>query len=174
MQKLESCSLSIRHRSEMYLKKIQGVMSCSLGDLGGRSMMSTSGGLKPSAVAGGPSVTRLTHSSCTAVHAKRLKQEQSLLCLPQWCSCSHAAGSSSSRMQSAVCISWLGDHSLVVLTQRFTGQSHCAGQNSAQCPCQEADSSTRRGDCRAWCLSSRVVHAQHTGRTTLHLPGFDT
>ena len=28
-------------------------------------MMSLSGGLKPSAVAGRPSVTRLTHSSCT-------------------------------------------------------------------------------------------------------------
>ena len=64
---LESCSLSIMHESDIYLKKIQGVMSCSLGDLGGRSMMSTSGGLNPSAVAGGPSVTRLTHSSCTAV-----------------------------------------------------------------------------------------------------------
>ena len=30
-------------------------------------MMSGSGGLKPSAVAGGPSVTRLTHSSCTGM-----------------------------------------------------------------------------------------------------------
>ena len=28
-------------------------------------MMSSSGGLKPKAVAGGPSVTRFTHSSCT-------------------------------------------------------------------------------------------------------------
>ena len=32
---------------------------------GGFCMMSGSGGLKPSAVAGGPSVTRFTHSSCT-------------------------------------------------------------------------------------------------------------
>jgi hypothetical protein len=31
------------------------------------SMMSTSGGLKPRAVAGGPSVTRFTHSSCTGM-----------------------------------------------------------------------------------------------------------
>ena len=30
-------------------------------------MMSTSGGLKPSAVAGGPSVTRFTQSSCTGM-----------------------------------------------------------------------------------------------------------
>ncbi len=30
-------------------------------------MMSLSGGLKPRAVAGGPSVTKLTHKSCTEV-----------------------------------------------------------------------------------------------------------
>lgn len=30
-------------------------------------MMSTSGGLNPRAVAGGPSVTRFTHSSCTGM-----------------------------------------------------------------------------------------------------------
>ena len=30
-------------------------------------MMSTSGGLNPSAVAGGPSVTRFTHRSCTGI-----------------------------------------------------------------------------------------------------------
>ena len=34
---------------------------------GGFCMMSVSGGLKPSAVAGGPSVTRFTHSSCTGI-----------------------------------------------------------------------------------------------------------
>lgn len=33
------------------------------------SMMSRSGGLKPSAVAGSPSVTRFTHSSCTGMRA---------------------------------------------------------------------------------------------------------
>ena len=32
-------------------------------------MMSTSGGLKLSAVAGGPSVIRLTHKSCTGIRA---------------------------------------------------------------------------------------------------------
>lgn len=32
-------------------------------------MMSRSGGLKPSAVAGRPSVTRFTHSSCTGIRA---------------------------------------------------------------------------------------------------------
>lgn len=38
--------------------------SSSLDFRGGFCMMSTSGGLKPSAVAGGPSVTRFTHRSC--------------------------------------------------------------------------------------------------------------
>ena len=37
--------------------------------LGGFSMMSKSGGLKPNAVAGRPSVTRLTHRSCTGMRA---------------------------------------------------------------------------------------------------------
>ena len=32
-------------------------------------MMSTSGGLKPRAVAGSPSVIRLTHKSCTGIRA---------------------------------------------------------------------------------------------------------
>lgn len=32
-------------------------------------MMSRSGGLKPRAVAGSPSVTRFTHSSCTGMRA---------------------------------------------------------------------------------------------------------
>ena len=36
--------------------------------LGFLVMMSTSGGLNPSAVAGGPSVTRLTQSSCTGIN----------------------------------------------------------------------------------------------------------
>ena len=44
-------------------------MSGSLAFLGGLSMMSRSGGLKPSAVAGRPSVTRFTHSSCTGMSA---------------------------------------------------------------------------------------------------------
>jgi hypothetical protein len=35
--------------------------------LGGFFMMSLSGGLKPSAVAGGPSVTRFTQRSCTGI-----------------------------------------------------------------------------------------------------------
>lgn len=35
--------------------------------LGFFCMMSGSGGLKPRAVAGGPSVTKLTHSSCTGI-----------------------------------------------------------------------------------------------------------
>lgn len=36
---------------------------------GGTRMMEWSGGLKPSAVAGKLSVTRLTHSSCTGISA---------------------------------------------------------------------------------------------------------
>jgi hypothetical protein len=36
---------------------------------GGFSMMSMSGGLNPSAVAGRPSVTKFTHSSCTGMRA---------------------------------------------------------------------------------------------------------
>ena len=41
----------------------------SLGFLGGTDMMSGSGALKLRAVAGSPSVTRLTHSSCTGIRA---------------------------------------------------------------------------------------------------------
>ena len=41
---------------------------CQAADLRGRvRMMSASGGLKPRAVAGSPSVTKLTHSSCTGL-----------------------------------------------------------------------------------------------------------
>lgn len=53
----------------MYLKNNQGVISDSLALLGGFSMMSKSGGLKPSAVAGKPSVTKLTHNNCTGISA---------------------------------------------------------------------------------------------------------
>lgn len=49
------------------LKKIQGVTSSSVERRGGFCMMSRSGGLKPRAVAGGPSVTRFTHKSCTGM-----------------------------------------------------------------------------------------------------------
>ena len=52
----------------MYLKNNHGVMSDSFGDLGFLSMMSKSGGLKPRAVAGRPSVTKLTHNSCTGIN----------------------------------------------------------------------------------------------------------
>ena len=44
-------------------------MRLSEGPRGALSMMSRSGGLKPSAVAGSPSVTRFTHSSCTGISA---------------------------------------------------------------------------------------------------------
>ena len=53
----------------MYLKNNQGVMRDSLGDLGSLSIMSKSGELKPRAVAGRPSVTKLTHNSCTGMSA---------------------------------------------------------------------------------------------------------
>lgn len=51
----------------IYLKKSHGVMRDSLGDRGYFSMMSRSGGLKPRAVAGKPSVTKFTQSSCTGM-----------------------------------------------------------------------------------------------------------
>lgn len=52
-----------------YLQKSQPEISGSLGERGGRDMMSRSGGLKPRAVAGKPSVTRLTHSNWTGIRA---------------------------------------------------------------------------------------------------------
>ena len=53
----------------IYLKKSQPEMRGSLGERGALPMMSRSGGLKPRAVAGRPSVTRLTHSSWTGIRA---------------------------------------------------------------------------------------------------------
>jgi len=47
----------------MYRKKSHGVIKDSLALRGGRSMISKSGGLKPRAVAGKPSVTKLTQSN---------------------------------------------------------------------------------------------------------------
>lgn len=52
-----------------YLKKSQPEINGSLALRGGLLMMSRSGGLKPSAVAGRPSVTRFTHSSWTGIRA---------------------------------------------------------------------------------------------------------
>lgn len=52
-----------------YRKKSQPEMRGSLALRGGLLMMSKSGGLKPRAVAGRPSVTRLTHSNCTGIRA---------------------------------------------------------------------------------------------------------
>ncbi len=46
-----------------YRKKSHGVIKDSLGLRGGRSIISKSGGLKPSAVAGKPSVTKFTQSN---------------------------------------------------------------------------------------------------------------
>merc|ERR1719419_887766 len=53
----------------MYLKNSHLEIRGSLGERGGLPMMSRSGGLKPRAVAGRPSVTRLTHSSWTGIRA---------------------------------------------------------------------------------------------------------
>jgi len=53
----------------MYLKKSHPVISPSLGLRGSFFMMSKSGGLKPRAVAGKPSVTKLTHNNCTGIKA---------------------------------------------------------------------------------------------------------
>ena len=52
-----------------YLKNSHPLIKRSFDFLGGFSMMSRSGGLKLSAVAGGPSVMRFTHSSCTGIRA---------------------------------------------------------------------------------------------------------
>lgn len=52
-----------------YLKNSHPEMRGSLGERGSLPMMSRSGGLKPRAVAGRPSVTRLTHSSWTGIRA---------------------------------------------------------------------------------------------------------
>lgn len=52
-----------------YLKKSHPLISGSLGLRGCLSMMSKSGGLNPSAVAGNPSVTRLTQSNWTGIKA---------------------------------------------------------------------------------------------------------
>lgn len=54
-------------RRRAHLRKTHGVISSSSLERGGLRMMSLSAGLKPSAVAGGPSVTRLTQSSCTGI-----------------------------------------------------------------------------------------------------------
>lgn len=53
----------------MYLKNNHGVIKDSFELLGGLSIISKSGGLKPKAVAGKPSVTKLTHKSCTGIKA---------------------------------------------------------------------------------------------------------
>jgi hypothetical protein len=52
----------------MYRKKSHGVINDSFALRGGRSIMSKSGGLKPRAVAGKPSVTKLTQSNCTGIN----------------------------------------------------------------------------------------------------------
>ncbi len=53
----------------MYRKNNHGVMRDSFGERGCFCIMSKSGGLKPRAVAGRPSVTKLTHKSCTGIKA---------------------------------------------------------------------------------------------------------
>ena len=69
-------------------RRSQPVMRPSLGFLGGFFMISRSGGLKPRAVAGSPSVTRFTHRSWTGIRAsgipraavrKILKQEHRII-----------------------------------------------------------------------------------------------
>ena len=53
----------------IYLKKSHPEMSDSSAFRGGLSMMSRSGGLKPRAVAGSPSVTKFTHNNWTGMSA---------------------------------------------------------------------------------------------------------
>merc|ERR1712038_1485505 len=57
------------HEMAMYRKKSHGVIRVSSEERGGFSMMSKSGGLKPRAVAGRPSVTKLTQRSWTGIRA---------------------------------------------------------------------------------------------------------
>lgn len=52
-----------------YLKNNHPLIKGSLAFLGAFFMMSTSGGLKLRAVAGGPSVIKFTHNSCTGINA---------------------------------------------------------------------------------------------------------
>lgn len=65
---MEHCTVFVPPMAK-YLKKSHPEMRGSLGLRGGLSMMSRSGGLKPRAVAGSPSVTKLTHSSWTGIRA---------------------------------------------------------------------------------------------------------
>lgn len=53
----------------MYLKNNHPEIRLSLVLLGTFFMISRSGGLNPRAVAGKPSVTKLTHNSCTGIKA---------------------------------------------------------------------------------------------------------
>lgn len=52
-----------------YLKKSHPLINGSFARLGGFFMISTSGGLKLKAVAGGPSVIKFTQRSCTGIKA---------------------------------------------------------------------------------------------------------
>lgn len=52
-----------------YLRNSQPDIRGSLGERGGFCIMSISGGLKLSAVAGRPSVTKFTHSNWTGINA---------------------------------------------------------------------------------------------------------
>jgi hypothetical protein len=52
----------------IYRKNNHGVIKDSFALRGGRSIISKSGGLKPSAVAGKPSVTKFTQSNCTGIN----------------------------------------------------------------------------------------------------------
>ena len=53
---------------KQYLVKSHFVIIGSLVGRGGKFIRFGDGGLKPSAVAGGPSVTRFTHNKCIAVN----------------------------------------------------------------------------------------------------------
>ena len=67
----DTVSAVLQHSLPMirYLKNSHPEMRASLEERGGFFMMSKSGGLKPSAVAGRPSVTRLTQRSWTGMRA---------------------------------------------------------------------------------------------------------
>lgn len=69
--KYDFTKLNIERKQEQirtrYRKRTQELIRASLLLRGGFSIISISAGLKPRAVAGGPSVTKLTHRSCTGI-----------------------------------------------------------------------------------------------------------
>jgi hypothetical protein len=67
-----------------YLKNNHFEINDSFAERGGFSIMSRSGGLKPKAVAGRPSVTKLTHKSWTGINASGMPNAATMKILTTW------------------------------------------------------------------------------------------